>query len=96
MLRWGCRWGYPVRDPFTRPLVVVVEVQDHGPERQPLLAPFGAGSQRVLEALEEPREVVWANALRLAGQSVHPFVRRAQRARGSAPLEILAERLLWT
>jgi hypothetical protein len=75
-------------------MVVVVEVQDHGAEGETLLAAFGAGPEGVLETLEEPREVPRADAIRLAGQAVHPLVRRPERAGGSAAFEVVAERLV--
>src|SRR5262245_15836651 len=57
--RFGCGVrGHPLRDRLAGPVVVVVQVQDHRSERQALPAAFGAAAQRVLEAVEEPLEVL--------------------------------------
>ena len=74
--------------------MIVVEVQDHGAEGEAFLAAFGTGPEGVLETLEEPRDVPWADAVRLPGQSVDTLVRRPQRAGGPAAFEVVAERLV--
>src|SRR4029453_8523803 len=75
-------------DRFARPVVVVVEVQDHGAERQALLAAQGAAAQRVLEAVEQALEILGPNPRRVSRQVVDALVRGAESARGAPALVV--------
>src|SRR5439155_2367628 len=41
----------PLHNLFARPVMIVVQMQDDGVERQPLVAAFGAAAAHVLEAV---------------------------------------------
>ena len=79
---------------FSRPLVVVVEVDDQGAEGQALLAAFGAAADDAVEAVEEAVEALGAQAVGVFGEAVDAFVGRAQGAGALATFEVLAEGLL--
>src|SRR5687768_18513063 len=74
--------------------MVVVEVEDHRPQAQTLLAAFGAAPQRVFEAIEQAFEMPWPDAGGVAGQGIHSFVGGPQGARGVHALEVFTEGLL--
>src|SRR5919201_1831987 len=83
----------PLHDLLARPVVIVVQVQDDGVERQPLVAADRAAAPDVFQAIEETMKSR-ADGLDFTRQRVRAFVRRAKRA-GSAVLgEVLAEGLL--
>ena len=83
----------PLDNLFARPVMIVVQVQDDGIERQPLVAAFGAAASHVLEAVEEPIEPRADRRILVARQDVGAFVRGAERARSAVLGKILAERL---
>src|SRR5439155_1998855 len=88
----------PFHDLLARPMMIVVEVQDDGVERQPLVASLGTSATDVLQTVEQtlhPRSD-GVSLVRIARQRVRAFVCRAEGAGAAGIGEILAERLPWT
>jgi hypothetical protein len=71
----------PLDDLLTRPMMIVVQMQDDRVERQPLVAPFRAAPSHVLEAIEQAIEPRMDVRGLVARQHVRAFVRRAEGAR---------------
>src|SRR6266851_2663213 len=85
----------PADDLLARPMMIVVEVQDDGVERQPLVTPFGAAAANVLQTVEQaiqPRP----DRAGLLRQRIGAFIRRTERARSALVGEVLAEGLART
>jgi hypothetical protein len=82
----------PFHDLFARPVMIVVQVQDNGIEREPFMAPHRTSAAYVLETIEDPMEprVDGVGVLR---EDVSAFVSRTERARAAMIVEILAEGL---
>jgi hypothetical protein len=80
----------PLDDLLARPMMIVVQMQDDGVERQPLVAAYGAAAADVLEAVEQTIEA-GTDRFRVLRQRVSAFVRRAERARAAFVREVLAE-----
>ena len=77
--------------------MVVVQMDHDRGEAEGLLAVIAAGAlpHRSLEAIEEPFEILrGAEAARLRGQAIHPFVGRAERAGRAAAAIVVAKRLV--
>src|SRR5262249_51590145 len=85
----------PLDDLLARPVMIVVQVQDDGVERQALVAADRTAAAHVLEAVEQAVESRpdRVRFLRIAWQSVRPLVRRAHGAPPALRREVLAERL---
>jgi hypothetical protein len=85
----------PVDDLLARPVMIVVQVQDDGVERQPLVAALGTAAADVLEAVEQPIETRpdGVRFLGIARQRICAFVRRAKRAGSTFGREVLAKGL---
>ena len=71
-----------VGDLLARPLVMVVQVNDHPGQQQMFLAPFDwAPADRVLQTVEEPSEILcWPLAAHILGKSIYPLVGGTQGA----------------
>ena len=85
----------PVDDLLSRPVMIVVQVQDDRVERQPFVAALGATAANVLEAVEESIETR-PDGVRLfwiARQRIRAFVGRAERARSTFGRKVLAKGL---
>ncbi len=74
-----CFLREPLGDLLSRHTVIVVQVDDHGCQRQPLVAALRTFLHDLVEAAKQPFEVIGYQLAVLAGQMVHPFVNRAQR-----------------
>src|SRR5262245_57369437 len=82
----------PVRDLLARPVMIVVEVQDDGVERQTLLTSDGTRAADIFEAVENAIETR-ADLMRILGKRVRAFVRGAKRAATTVVIEVFAEGL---
>jgi hypothetical protein len=85
----------PVDDLLARPMMIVVQMQDDGVERQPFVAADGAAAADVLEAVEQPIEPRpdRVGFLGVARQRIRAFVRRAERAGPTFGRKVLAKGL---
>src|SRR5262245_6679703 len=73
--------------------MVVVQMDEHGSERQPLFTTFVRAAFRdLVEAAEQPLEMI-RNQLAVTRQVIHRIVHRAERARSAFVVEIAAETL---
>ncbi len=83
----------PLSDLLAGHPVIVVEVDDHRCQRQPLLAALGAPFSHLVEAAEQPLQVIGYELSVLARQVIHTLVHRTERARTALLVEIAAEAL---
>ena len=75
--------------------MIIVQVHDDRAERQSLPAvPVRTPSHGVLQAVEQPVQLVGPRRSGVGRQTVHPVVRHAKRARPPVTIEVVAERLL--
>ncbi|HEX6463605.1 MAG TPA: hypothetical protein VFZ98_04105, partial [Vicinamibacterales bacterium] len=73
--------------------MIVVQMDEHGSERQSLRAPFVRTPFRdLIETAEEPLEVI-GNQLAVTRKVIHRIVHRAERARSAMVVEVAAETL---
>src|SRR5687768_2757829 len=84
----------PLRDLLARPLVVVVEMNDDGADRQALLRARRAAAHFVVQAVEQQIQPLRPDAVGVARNPVDAFVGGAERARALAAAVVLAERLV--
>src|SRR5215471_20045732 len=83
----------PISDLLARPDMIVVQVDEHGSERQSLRTTFMRAAFRdLVETSEQSLEMI-RNQLAVTRQVVHRIVNRAERARPAVIVEIAAETL---
>jgi len=93
LLRFLCQ---PVGDALARPMMVVVDVDEHRCERQTLITSFVRAAFRdLVETAEQPLEMVRNQLPVLAREVVDGVVHRPERARSPFFVEITAE-TLWS
>src|SRR5215203_204750 len=84
----------PFGDLFAGHPMIVVQMHDHGGQRQTLLASLGTNLHHLVEAAEEALEMIGHQFSVLSRQVVHTLVDSPQRARPALLIEVAAEALV--
>src|SRR6185295_11083514 len=83
--------GEPLGDLFAGPEMIVVQVDDHRGQRQPLVAARGALLRHLVEASEQPLEMIRDQLPFFTRQVVHTIVDGAERTGAALVVEVTAE-----